>query len=456
MATSVLITINNVQDFEKLETLEANIRRKNALTPEIEHAIKAKYAQLGRAVVATRTGLSLDDPTPAEERIIEALARYVGLMKRDGKTATRTFQMLANRGLIEAAEVSVSKSKPTQGFEVLEEADLLALSFEQIILDHPDEFSPRAQWYARRTLGLTNDSERPPASSKLITQVRTEKLIEWLAKRASEHDGDLTGYTNATVGAVLGFEDLSVHGRVLGNITSRLDFACFKCGLPPLGLVADTPFANAWSREDRAWAFPVASMAAAAKARRWSAQDFKAIIERTQELPGTASIPWKQALRENEVSIKDWAFGLKPEGLISPKPAPHPLLAELGHVAELERKALQEAPREKLKTGLQIERGPIGVAVKKLNGYRCQVCAALGLEPHAFRKKDGTPYVEAHHVMPVSERQVGSLSASNVMTLCANHHRQLHYGDVSVEILATTFEIRLGEKTISVPRLSLV
>lgn len=456
MATSILNIIDNVPDFEKLESLEANILRNKALTPEIESAIKGKYAQLGRAVVASRTGLNLDELTPAEERIIEATARYVGLMKRDGKTANRTFQMLANRGLIEAAEVSVSKSKPTQGFEVLEEADLSALSFEQIIVDHPDEFSPRARWYARRTLGLPNESEKPPASHKLITQVRTEKLIDWLAQRASEHDGTLTGYTNATVGAFLGFDDLSVHGRVLGNITSRLDFACYKCGLPPLGLVADAPFANAWGREGRTWDYPVASMSAAAKARRWSAKDFQAILERTQELPGTASIPWKQAQRENDASIKDWAFGLEPETQIRHEPVEHPLSEELGHVAELERKALQEAPKEKLKTGLQIERGPIGAAVKKLNGHRCQICAELGLEPYAFRKKDGTPYVEAHHVMPVSERQVGSLSVSNVITLCANHHRQLHYGDVSVEINANTFEVRLGDRAISVARLSLL
>ena len=32
--------------------------------------------------------------------------------------------MLADRGLIEAAEVTVSKAKPTQGHEVLEDADL--------------------------------------------------------------------------------------------------------------------------------------------------------------------------------------------------------------------------------------------------------------------------------------------------------------------------------------------
>jgi hypothetical protein len=187
MVKSIIEMIGNVSDFKELESLETNIHRNNALTLEFESALKAKYAQLGRLMVAKRTGLNLDELTPAEEQIIEATALYVGLMKRDGKTASRTFQMFANRGLIGAAEVSVSKSKPTRGFEVLEEADLSALSFEQIIVDHPDEFSPRARWYARRTLGLPNESEKPPASDKLITQVRTEKLIDWLAERASHY-----------------------------------------------------------------------------------------------------------------------------------------------------------------------------------------------------------------------------------------------------------------------------
>jgi predicted HNH restriction endonuclease len=72
----------------------------------------------------------------------------------------------------------------------------------------------------------------------------------------------------------------------------------------------------------------------------------------------------------------------------------------------------------------------------------------------AFLKRDGNPYVEAHHVVPVSEQQVGSLSASNVITVCPNHHRQLHYGDVQIEVTDTTFEIRLDGETVSVERFS--
>jgi hypothetical protein len=43
----------------------------------------------------------------------------------------------------------------------------------------------------------------------------------------------------------------------------------------------------------------------------------------------------------------------------------------------------------------------------------------VGRNPIGFLKKNGEPYVEAHHVMPVSTHQIKSLSASNVITVCA-------------------------------------
>ena len=57
--------------------------------------------------------------------------------------------------------------------------------------------------------------------------------------------------------------------------------------------------------------------------------------------------------------------------------------------------------------------------------------------------------------MPVSKKEVGSLSASNVMTLCANHHRQMHYGGVDVTITATSFELIIDGTPVKIPRLSI-
>ena len=88
-------------------------------------------------------------------------------------------------------------------------------------------------------------------------------------------------------------------------------------------------------------------------------------------------------------------------------------------------------------------------------GFKCQVCEALGRNPVGFLKKSGEPYVEAHHVMPVSKREVGSLAAANVMTVCANHHRQMHYGNIDVVITSACFEFTIDGTPVKIPRLSL-
>ena len=82
-----------------------------------------------------------------------------------------------------------------------------------------------------------------------------------------------------------------------------------------------------------------------------------------------------------------------------------------------------------------------------------QVCEALGINPLGFLKMNGEPYVQAHHVMPVSTKEVGSLSASNVMTVCANHHRQLHYGGIEVRISDKTFEFEIDGQLVAIQRL---
>lgn len=81
-----------------------------------------------------------------------------------------------------------------------------------------------------------------------------------------------------------------------------------------------------------------------------------------------------------------------------------------------------------------IERGAVGRYVKRAAGYRCQICASLGRESLGFPTPSGVPYVEAHHVMPVALMETGCLGPRNVIAICPNHHRQLHYGRVSVSV----------------------
>lgn len=124
----------------------------------------------------------------------------------------------------------------------------------------------------------------------------------------------------------------------------------------------------------------------------------------------------------------------------------------LDRLAALESKFLHASPEVKTRVSKGIERGPIGTEVKRLNGFRCQLCEALGHNPIGFRKRNGEPYVEAHHVMPVHRKEIGSLSAANIVTLCANHHREVHYGDVDFAIGEQHFTFTVDGKDVTIPR----
>ena len=52
---------------------------------------------------------------------------------------------------------------------------------------------------------------------------------------------------------------------------------------------------------------------------------------------------------------------------------------------------------------------------------KCEYCGQLG-----FIKVDGKPYVEVHHILSLADR--GPDTIENVIALCADHHREAHYG----------------------------
>lgn len=58
---------------------------------------------------------------------------------------------------------------------------------------------------------------------------------------------------------------------------------------------------------------------------------------------------------------------------------------------------------------------------------RCELCGASG-----FQLPDGRTFLETHHVVPLAEG--GADSASNVVALCPNHHREAHYGRDAMSI----------------------
>jgi hypothetical protein len=101
-------------------------------------------------------------------------------------------------------------------------------------------------------------------------------------------------------------------------------------------------------------------------------------------------------------------------------------------IAKLESKYKNASPEVKEVISRRIERGKISSAVKKFYHYRCKICEALGQNPLTFQKLNGEYYIETHHIIPVSNLIPHSLGISNLITVCANHHRQFHYGNINI------------------------
>lgn len=155
--------ISTIKSWEDLKSFEFNAAERNQLTEELTLAINKRATTLAAQIISEKTGLDLTDLSPAEEKIVQVVSDYVSIMKKQGKYPGRTLEQLKNRGLIGSAEVSVCKYTPTLGFKNLADFNHEELSYEQIVLEHPTEFSQRAIWFSRRTLGLPNDTASPPS-----------------------------------------------------------------------------------------------------------------------------------------------------------------------------------------------------------------------------------------------------------------------------------------------------
>lgn len=123
---------------------------------------------------------------------------------------------------------------------------------------------------------------------------------------------------------------------------------------------------------------------------------------------------------------------------------------------KLESENFDAPPQIREVISKHIERGPLAQHAKRLNQYKCMICEYLGRNPVGFRKRNGDPYIEVHHVVPVARLQLGSLNLPNLMTLCANHHRECHYG--VVEFLPSNndkFVVKIEGQVLEIQKLKL-
>lgn len=76
----------------------------------------------------------------------------------------------------------------------------------------------------------------------------------------------------------------------------------------------------------------------------------------------------------------------------------------------------------------------VRLAVKKRAKGRCEYCGEPG-----FKCEDGSTYLEAHHIIALAND--GADQMTNVIALCANDHREAHFGQRSAELEKEMTEI---------------
>lgn len=103
-------------------------------------------------------------------------------------------------------------------------------------------------------------------------------------------------------------------------------------------------------------------------------------------------------------------------------------LEESMKLSDTERRNRLKAARKKPKkisvTLTNYERNPDVVieVLKRANG----ICEGCKREAPFIRKSNNTPYLEVHHVIPLS--QDGEDTVENAVALCPNCHRKIHFG----------------------------
>lgn len=105
-------------------------------------------------------------------------------------------------------------------------------------------------------------------------------------------------------------------------------------------------------------------------------------------------------------------------------------LAELMARFAAKSKGKSGKPRTYLTTSCAFERDPEVVAIARVRAEgRCE---ALGCAHPLFLDADGLPFLEVHHIDPLSEG--GEDRPENVAALCPSHHREAHHGAAAQEI----------------------
>lgn len=151
------------------------------------------------------------------------------------------------------------------------------------------------------------------------------------------------------------------------------------------------------------------------------------IIQRETGLAPTTSRRRAQTLmawltRQTLMEIRSYNL---PDASQPPAPPGPDIVRRISH---LNRKYKHMVPEKRERVSIEIERAPqLSRWLKALRDYTCQICGTEG-----FLMKDNSRYVEVHHIEELHKLLPESLCSENVLVVCANCHRKMHFADVEI------------------------
>jgi 5-methylcytosine-specific restriction endonuclease McrA len=106
-------------------------------------------------------------------------------------------------------------------------------------------------------------------------------------------------------------------------------------------------------------------------------------------------------------------------------------------------------PKKKITVSNQVSRpNSITDYLKRIRNYTCQICNEVG-----FFQRNGSRYIEAHHIIELHKLIPGALCSDNIIIVCATCHRKLHYAAISYKIENTSdISICIGNNHFNVER----
>lgn len=149
-------------------------------------------------------------------------------------------------------------------------------------------------------------SEKSVVDYEATTHGPTSSFINWLQDAAASNAGVIPQYTKLQAAVAMGITD-SKSGVTRGRIQSRIDFACYRLGFPPLGLVASDHYKDAWGDDGTGIKFSEARLMTAARTRTWAEDDFVQIKSLLSGLPTGSGKMWKDEAKAVPEKIQAWA-----------------------------------------------------------------------------------------------------------------------------------------------------